>query len=207
VLQAVTENAAARIRDVRFSTFNDRGRRDALSYEVPPGERVFVYPWNIQRCTQLEAHLQEEAAAAGIADAMLDDQLSRKIDRLWRYKRMHESTLRQATSDFRKLKTEEFFRNEKQLPHSTRSSRTASRSLLLWRNSMRSAPGRSSTASSPNSNPPSCPRTSLAPATAACRPGWIAPLNPALYKTNPIRRRRTRETVCAQRICKASDGI
>jgi hypothetical protein len=69
--------------------------------------------WNIHRCMALEANLQSETT---LEDAMLDDGLARKIDRLWRYKKMHESTLRQATAEFRKLKTEEFFRTESQIP-------------------------------------------------------------------------------------------
>ena len=69
--------------------------------------------WNIRRCMALEAKLQSEST---LEDAMLDDDLARKIDRLWRYKKMHESTLRQATAEFRKLKTEEFFRIESQIP-------------------------------------------------------------------------------------------
>jgi hypothetical protein len=73
--------------------------------------------WNIRRCMLLEAELQSEAAGPeGDEDAMLDDQLARKIDRLWRYKKMHETTLRQSTAEFRKLKTEEFFRIESQIP-------------------------------------------------------------------------------------------
>ena len=69
--------------------------------------------WNIHRCMALEASLQSDTT---LEDAMLDDGLARKIDRLWRYKKMHESTLRQATAEFRKLKTEEFFRTESQIP-------------------------------------------------------------------------------------------
>jgi hypothetical protein len=69
--------------------------------------------WNIHRCMFLEAKLQSETS---LDDAMLDDELARKIDRLWRYKRTHETTLRQATAEFRKLKTEEFFRTENQIP-------------------------------------------------------------------------------------------
>jgi uncharacterized protein YqfB (UPF0267 family) len=68
--------------------------------------------WNIQRCTVLEAGLQVEAANAGIADPMLDDQMAKKLDRLYRYRRLHESTRRQAMADFRKLKTEELWRQE-----------------------------------------------------------------------------------------------
>lgn len=75
-------------------------------------DQILHASWNIQRCTQLEAHVQEEALSAGLPDAILDDQLCRKIDRIWRYKRMHETSLRQAIAEYRKLKTEELFRNE-----------------------------------------------------------------------------------------------
>jgi hypothetical protein len=69
--------------------------------------------WNIHRCMSLEAKLQSETS---LDDAILDDDLARKVDRLWRYKKMHEATLRQATAEFRKLKTEEFSRIENQVP-------------------------------------------------------------------------------------------
>jgi hypothetical protein len=66
--------------------------------------------WNIQRCTALEAAIQNEAAANGLMDALLDDELSRKLDRIYRYKKTHESTHRKAITEFRRLKTEECFR-------------------------------------------------------------------------------------------------
>jgi hypothetical protein len=69
--------------------------------------------WNIRRCMLLEAKLQSET---GLDEALLNDELARKIERLWRYKRMHESTLRQATAEFRKLKTEESFRTGSNIP-------------------------------------------------------------------------------------------
>jgi hypothetical protein len=71
--------------------------------------------WNIRRCMALEAKLESEASPD--VDALLNDEdYARKITRLWRYKKMHESTLRQATAEFRKLKTEEFFRVESEIP-------------------------------------------------------------------------------------------
>jgi hypothetical protein len=71
--------------------------------------------WNIQRCATLEAEVQLEAAEAGLSDAMLDEQFGRKIDRLYRYKRMHETSRRQALAELRKLKTEELWRVENQI--------------------------------------------------------------------------------------------
>jgi hypothetical protein len=70
--------------------------------------------WNIRRCMHLEANLQLDALENN--DVMLDDELSRKLDRILRYKKMHEATLRQSTAEFRKLKTEEFSRVENQVP-------------------------------------------------------------------------------------------
>ncbi len=68
--------------------------------------------WNVLRCINLEAALQKEAISKGLLDAAFDDDFSRKLDRLFRYRRMHESTRRSAIADLRKLQTEEFRRNE-----------------------------------------------------------------------------------------------
>jgi hypothetical protein len=68
--------------------------------------------WNAQRCIALEATLQNEAIARGLADAMFDDELARKLDRLYRYKKTHETARRQAIAELRKLQTEAFFRSE-----------------------------------------------------------------------------------------------
>jgi hypothetical protein len=68
--------------------------------------------WNAQRCIALEAGLQNEAVARGLADAMFDDELARKLDRLYRYKKTHETARRQAIAELRKLQTEAFSRNE-----------------------------------------------------------------------------------------------
>ncbi|MEO8099310.1 MAG: hypothetical protein ABI811_16520 [Acidobacteriota bacterium] len=68
--------------------------------------------WNIRRCYALEGEIQNEAIAQGLADALLDDALSRKLDRIYRYKRMHESTYRRAIAELRLLQTEQMWRRE-----------------------------------------------------------------------------------------------
>ncbi|HEY3743884.1 MAG TPA: hypothetical protein VGL53_28770 [Bryobacteraceae bacterium] len=62
--------------------------------------------WNIRRCFELEAQIQNEAISKGLADALLDDELARKLDRIYRYKKMHESSHRRASSELRHLQTE-----------------------------------------------------------------------------------------------------
>jgi hypothetical protein len=62
--------------------------------------------WNIRRCFELEAQIQNEAISKGLADAALDDELARKLDRIYRYKKMHESSHRRASSELRHLQTE-----------------------------------------------------------------------------------------------------
>ena len=42
---------------------------------------------------------------------MLDDEISRKLDRVYRYKRMHESTQRKTIAELRKLQNEAFYRD------------------------------------------------------------------------------------------------
>ena len=93
--------------------------------------------WNAHRCIALEAGLQNEANSRGLADAMFDDEeLASKLDRLYRYKKMHETTRRQAIAELRKLQTEAFFRNEPKpaeeqqpsiLVDTTKSARTTSK--------------------------------------------------------------------------------
>jgi hypothetical protein len=70
--------------------------------------------WNLRRCFLLEASIQNEAIAKGLDDALLDDELSRKLDRLYRYKKMHESTQRRSMADLRQLQIEEIWRRENQ---------------------------------------------------------------------------------------------
>ncbi|HEY3738544.1 MAG TPA: hypothetical protein VGL53_01810 [Bryobacteraceae bacterium] len=62
--------------------------------------------WNLQRCFELEAHIQNEAFSKGFADAILDDELARKLDRIYRYKKMHEASHRRASAELRHLQTE-----------------------------------------------------------------------------------------------------
>ena len=69
--------------------------------------------WNLRRCLILEGEIQNEAIAKGI-DALLDDELAKKLDRIYRYKKMHESTHRQATAELRRLQTEQLWRQENQ---------------------------------------------------------------------------------------------
>ena len=66
--------------------------------------------WNIRRCFALEAEIQNEAIAKGILDALLDDELARKLDRVYRYKKTHEATQRAALKELRQLQTEDLFR-------------------------------------------------------------------------------------------------
>ena len=67
--------------------------------------------WNLRRCLILEGELQNEAIAKGV-DALLDDELAKKLDRIYRYKKMHESTHRQATAELRRLQSEQLWRQE-----------------------------------------------------------------------------------------------
>jgi hypothetical protein len=67
--------------------------------------------WNAQRCISLEASLQNEARSKGLEDALFDNELARKLDRVYRYKRTHESTQRKSIAELRKLQNEEFYRN------------------------------------------------------------------------------------------------
>ncbi|HEY3738444.1 MAG TPA: hypothetical protein VGL53_01305 [Bryobacteraceae bacterium] len=69
-------------------------------------ELILHAQWNIRRCFELEAQIQNEAISKGLADALLDDELVRKLDRIYRYKTMHESSHRRASSELRHLQTE-----------------------------------------------------------------------------------------------------
>lgn len=72
--------------------------------------------WNIRRCRLLEVHLQNEANSKGLIDPLLDDTLSRQLDRLLRYQRAAERRERDAIKDLRKLQTEWDYRRET-VPH------------------------------------------------------------------------------------------
>ena len=68
--------------------------------------------WNIRRCYTLETEIQNEAISQGLADALLDDCLSLKLDRIYRYKKMHESSHRRALAELRRQQTEHILRRE-----------------------------------------------------------------------------------------------
>jgi hypothetical protein len=70
--------------------------------------------WNIRRCYLLETEIQNEAIAKGLSDALLDDELARKLDRIYRYKKMHESSHRRAMAELRRQQTEDIWRRENQ---------------------------------------------------------------------------------------------
>ena len=71
--------------------------------------------WNIRRCYTLEMQIQNDALDKGLLDALLDDELSLKLDRIYRYKKMHESSQRRAISQLRRLQSENVWRRESQL--------------------------------------------------------------------------------------------
>ena len=70
--------------------------------------------WNLRRCDLLESKVQQEALALGLNDALESDELTRKLDRFYRYKKMHESSHRRAFAELRRLQTEQAFRGETQ---------------------------------------------------------------------------------------------
>ena len=55
--------------------------------------------------------LQNEARSKGLEDVLLDDEIARKLDRIYRYKRSHESIERKSIAELRKLQNEAFYRN------------------------------------------------------------------------------------------------
>lgn len=75
-------------------------------------DQILHASWNIQRCAIVEAELQAQAAANGLADAILsdDESLTRKLDRIYRYKRMHETALTRATNELRRIQSERVHR-------------------------------------------------------------------------------------------------
>ena len=70
--------------------------------------------WNIRRCLLLETQIQHEALSKGLDDALLDDELVRKLDRVYRYRKTHESTHRRASASLRQLQSEQLWRRENQ---------------------------------------------------------------------------------------------
>ena len=93
-----------------------------LLEELQPGghlqnhlfDRILHATWNLRRCHGLEAKLQEEAFSKGLDDATEDDELAARLDRLYRYKKMHESSHRKALAELRLLQTEQVWRREHQ---------------------------------------------------------------------------------------------
>jgi hypothetical protein len=100
-----------------FDTF-----KSGLSAEFKPDgltqcnlfDLILHAAWNLRRCYLLETHIQNEAISKGLDDALLDDELARKLDRIYRYRKMHESSHRRAMGDLRKLQTEQLWRQENQ---------------------------------------------------------------------------------------------
>ena len=92
--------------------------RDNLKNELAPEgefqtqhfEVILHAAWNIRRCIVLEGELQCQAAEQGALDAMLDDDLALKLDRLYRYKKMHENSQRKAVAELRRLQAEQIYR-------------------------------------------------------------------------------------------------
>jgi hypothetical protein len=70
--------------------------------------------WNIRRCYLLETEIQNEAIAKGLSDALLDDEMTRKLDRIYRHKKMRESSHRRAMAELRRQQTEDIWRRENQ---------------------------------------------------------------------------------------------
>jgi hypothetical protein len=96
-----------------FDTF-----KSVLSSEFQPDgltqgnlfDLILHAAWNLRRCYLLETHVQNEAISKGLDDALLDDELAR----IYRYRKMHESSHRRAMADLRKLQTEQLWRQENQ---------------------------------------------------------------------------------------------
>ena len=59
--------------------------------------------WNIQRSIELEGNMQREAAIIARPDASADAELCRKLDRVYRDKKMHQATRRQSAAELRRL--------------------------------------------------------------------------------------------------------
>jgi hypothetical protein len=77
-------------------------------------DQILHAGWNIRRCYKLETDIQNEAMAKGSTDAIVDDDLGKKLDRIYRYKKMHDSTRRRAIAELRQLQTEALCRTEVQ---------------------------------------------------------------------------------------------
>ncbi len=69
--------------------------------------------WNLRRCLEIETEIMEDAFTKD-ADVHTDPELSRKLDRIYRYKKMHESSHRRASADLRQLQTGQLWRRGKE---------------------------------------------------------------------------------------------
>ena len=93
----------------------------ALSYEIQPQgvtqdhhfSLLLHAAWNIRRCLELEYQIQEEAFLKNL-DIHADPELSTRLDRIYRYRKMHESSHRRASADLRQLQTEQLWRRGKE---------------------------------------------------------------------------------------------
>ena len=95
--------------------------------------------WNIQRIITLEADLQREAFTRGLLDAAFDDELALGLDRIYRYKKMHETALRRSTVDLRMLQNETVVRQQGQTISGESilvNTNAVSRATIAWRKVM-----------------------------------------------------------------------
>ncbi|HEY3743811.1 MAG TPA: hypothetical protein VGL53_28395 [Bryobacteraceae bacterium] len=108
------------IRPEEQDTFNTF--KSDLTSEMKPGgalqNHIFGIllhaAWNLRRCQLLELEIQEDAFTRGLDDPTLlaGHELGRKLDRVYRYRKMHESAQRRAMADLRQLQTEQLWRRE-----------------------------------------------------------------------------------------------
>ena len=59
--------------------------------------------WSLRRCLAAEAALHNEADALGLVDIFFDEDFGKKLDKINRYKRQHESSYRRAVAELKKL--------------------------------------------------------------------------------------------------------
>jgi hypothetical protein len=100
-----------------FAEFEELMEAELMPVGINQGELFTIIlhaAWNIRRCFLLETEIQNEAIAKGLSDALLDDELTRKLDRIYRYKKMHESSHRRAMAELRRQQTENIWRRENQ---------------------------------------------------------------------------------------------
>ena len=157
-----------------FIRDEDRARFDAFQTGLvqemkPEGEMqkhlydtILHATWNIQRTITLEAELEREALDRGLLTAAFDDELARGLDRLWRYKKMHENTLRRSTADLRALQNEAALRKGTQ----TEDSILVSTAVLLKAAAQpHSSPSSRQSMTGSIPVPPDAQRTAPAPAS------------------------------------------